>query len=280
MGKAGREKLQQTQTQYAVQPLRSNNNRKRPISTMQTNECTDSSSSRKRQRINSNNSNNKASMFVFGGNKKVLSLQQICIDVMKKNAMKIGKLPMEMSGNLVQQIYGSLKPLDLKKVYKANPHLRVHLDLLWRRQLKSLNPKYVKMDDSMSWFKAYQLYLIEKRDKLENAKQKLAQRHEAAKHHKESRTKLLSNEEAVRFKAYNHNNRRNKRYKMNQNAMKKSRMMKDCMDFVNRRNKMFAGGLRANNKNIQASYNRKQSFVRRQKEIRDQRKADKNRMCQ
>ena len=282
---AGREKLQ---NQYAVQPTNPlpsaspssstiSYNRKRTLSNMQTNDTTDTGSSRKRQRLNTNNSqNSNSSMFAFGGNKKVLSLQQICIDVMKKNAMKIGKLP-EMHPSLIQQIYGGLKPLDLKKVYKANPHLRRHLDLLWRRQLKALNPKYVKTDDSMTWFKAYQLYLIDKKDKLESAKQKLAQRHEEAKNQKESRTRLLSNDEARRFKAACNNSRR-RRYRMDRNQAKKSKMMKDCRDFVNRRNRMFQGGLRANNKNAQAAYNKQQSFIRRQKELREKRKADRNRL--
>merc|ERR1712228_575000 len=82
------------------------------------------------------------------------------------------------------------------------------------------------------------LYLIERRDKLENAKQKLAEKHEAAMLHKESRTKLLSKEEAVRFKA-NNKYRSRKKYKMDRNQVKKSKMMKDCMDFVNRRNRMW-----------------------------------------
>ena len=38
---------------------------------------------------------------------------------MAKNPIAIGKIPCELDSNLCHQIYGSLKPSELKKVYKV-----------------------------------------------------------------------------------------------------------------------------------------------------------------
>ena len=250
--------------------------RKRPLSSIDDDTCsttsstsTSTSNSNKRQRTMTNNkrskSSSKSSMFAFGDKKAVPSLQQICIKVMKQNAMSIGKLPCELDGNLVKQIYGSLKPSELKKIYKLNPHLRVHLDSLWRRQLLNLNPGYVKKDDTISWFKAYQYYLIERKDKLESAKRSLLNRSEQEKSDKQQ-ARIFNKDEARAFK---------QRAKlMNQ----RNRMMKDCMDFVNRRNRMFQTAAIKNKMPMGASYSKKQSFVRRQKELRAKKQADKNRL--
>lgn len=275
--------------------------RKRSLSTMLDNNQSSSTSSstsstttnshnnsnnnnnNKRQRVNTinrNTNNNSQSMFAsIGGDKKsVPSLQQICIRVMKQNAMQIGKLPCELDGNLVKQIYGSLKPSELKKIYKLNPHLKKHLDILWRRQLINLNPNYVKKDKKMSWFKAYQIYLIERKDKLESAKRSLAIKTEQAKCDKQKAT-IFNKEEATAFKQRIHRFNKLKKCRVSSSLSKRNRMMKDCMDFVNRRNRMFTAAAIKANHNKQTSYNKKQSFVKRQKEIRNKRQADKNRLC-
>ena len=229
---------------------------------------------------NERSSNNATSMFAFGDKKAVPSLQQICIKVMKQNAMRIGKLPCELDGNLVKQIYGSLKPSELKKIYKLNPHLRIHLDSLWRRQLLNLNPAYVKKDDTISWFKAYQYYLIERKDKLESAKRSLLNRTVQEKSDKQQ-ARIFNKQEATAFKqrAKLMNQRSRMRFKSSSGGLsKRNRMMKDCMDFVNRRNRMFKTAAITNNIPNRANYSKKQSFIKRQREIRAKRQADKNRL--
>ena len=277
--------------------------RKRPLSSMldseQTNTNTPSvltsnsnsntnSNHNKRQRTSTTNEESRSvqdsnsSMFAFGDKKPVPSLQQICIKVMKQNAMSIGKVPCELDGDLVKQIYGTLKPSELKKIYKLNPHLRIHLDKLWRRQLLNLNPAYVKKDDTMSWFKAYQYYLIERKDKLECAKRSLLNRTEQEKSDKQQ-ARIFNKQEATAFKKrVNLMNRRNRmRFRSSSTGLsKRNRMMKDCMDFVSRRNRMFKTAAIKNSTQMGQSFNKKQSFIKRQKELRAQRQADKNRLLQ
>lgn len=232
----------------------------------------------KRQRVNQNNSNSNSSMFTFGGKKSVPKLTQICIKVMKQNAMKLGKIPCELDGELVKQIYGSLKPSELKQIYKLNAHFRPHLDILWRRQLLNLNPNFVKTDDNMTWFKAYQLYLLERRDKLESAKRKLAMKTEEAKYDKQG-ANILNKEEATLFKQRINRYNKSRRCQQSSSGERRNKMMRECMDFARARNRMFTIAAMQNNKQKQASYNQKQSFLKRQREIRDKRKAEKNTLC-
>ncbi len=43
------------------------------------------------------------------------TLQQICINVMKQNAVQLGTLSCELDGKVIQQIYSGLKSSKLKK---------------------------------------------------------------------------------------------------------------------------------------------------------------------
>lgn len=274
--------------------------RKRPLSTMldtdtpstsNTSSTSSNSNSNKRQRTMTNSNSNrnkrksqKSSMFAgVGGDKKMVpSLQQICVRVMKQNAMSLGHVPYELNKDLVHQIYGSLKPSELKKIYKVNPHLRIHLDGLWRRQLLRLDPMYQKADDTISWFKEYQNYLIKRKRKLESAKSKLLDKTEHESYNK-TQARIFTKNEATAFKqrAKLMNQRNRMRFKSSSSGLsKRNRMMKDCMDFVNRRNRMFQTAAIKNKMPMGASYSKKQSFVRRQKEIRAKRQADKNRLLQ
>ena len=53
---------------------------------------------------------------------KVPKLQSICIRQMAKNPIAIGRIPCELDSSLCLSIYGSLKPSELKKVYKVFIH--------------------------------------------------------------------------------------------------------------------------------------------------------------
>merc|ERR1719229_1424302 len=197
---------------------------------------------------------------------------------MAKNPIAIGKIPCELDSNLCHQIYGSLKPSELKKVYKMNPHLRKHLDPLWKQQVMALNPTYKKLDKSMSWFKAYQIYLLDRKDKLESAKMKLQAQQEEAKQMKQSSCRVLSKDEAKVFKSRVKRSHRERRRNNGYGARTAGKsMMSDCREFVNRRKRMFTIAAIKNNSKVRAAHEKKQSFVRRQKELMRKRAEEKTR---
>jgi len=278
--------IPQTTTTTTSQSQRS---RKRSVSQMERSDLHHQSSnshhyeSNKRRRMARGRDNSALSAMTAGiRSNKVPKLQSICIKQMAKNPIAIGRIPCELDSSLCLQIYGSLKPSELKKVYKMNPHLRKHLDPLWKQQVMALCPTYEKRDKSMSWFKAYQIYLLDRRDKLESAKMKLQAQREEAKQMKQSSCRLLSKEEARVFKSQvKRSHRERKRYNgycSRTNNPKGRSMMGECRDFVNRRNRMFKLSAIQNNAKVRAQHERKQSFVRRQKEMRRRREEEKTRM--
>lgn len=143
----------------------------------------------------------------------------------------------------------------------------------------ALNPTYKKLDPSMSWFKAYQIYLLDRKDKLESAKMKLQAQQQEMKQMKQSSCRVLSKDEARVFKSRVKKSHRDRRRNNGYGPRSHGRsMMSECRDFVNSRKRMFAIAAIRNNPKVRAEHDRKQSFVRRQKELIRKREEEKTRM--
>lgn len=116
-----------TSTTTSTTSSTTHRNRKRSVSQMQNSDMHPRSSNQhhydgnhKRKRMARGPATSALSAMCASPRKKrVPKLQQICIQQMAKNPIAIGKIPCELDSSLCLQIYGSLKPSDLKKVYKV-----------------------------------------------------------------------------------------------------------------------------------------------------------------